>query len=935
MTSAAEMPASTGSSSMSNESTAYTQQPDPLRTASGVYVAVHGHFYQPPRENPYLDAIERQPGAAPFHNWNERIHWECYRPNAFARVLNNRDEVVGIVNNYEYFSFNIGPTLMSWLERHDVEVYQRILEADRSSYDRLNGHGNAIAQVYNHIIMPLANDRDKKTQIHWGKEDFRSRFGRESEGMWLAEAAVDYATLEALVAEGIRFIVLAPSQAQRCRPLPNNENPHPEWYEVGGAQIDSTRPYRCYLKDSQESRVNGQESIVNGQESRVNGQESRVNGQESRVNGQESRVNGQESNDKPYIDIFFYDGPISRDMGFSDVVYNSGRFTGRIGSAVRGDHRPAQLISVATDGETFGHHKKGTEKTLAYAFIEEFPRQGWTVTNFAHYLSLEAPTWEVELKPITAWSCAHGVDRWQDDCGCGSEAGVHQKWRRPLRDALNWLRDQLVEVYEEYGRQLLSDPWQARNEYIEVMRDRSPANINRFLSRHQTHKLTAAEQVEALRLLEMQRHALLMFTSCGWFFEEISRPEGTQIMRYAARAMELAGDVAGVQLEKDFVKRLGLAPSNVEIFKHGGEIYRQLVLTAQVGFKQVAAHYAITSLFGNGDRKPTETHNSSCKLSHPHQKRVYCYTVNELDYQMQRLGSLTLAMGQIKLVSEITWESEHLVFAVLHLGGWDFHCCIQPFEGRRSYSQLKGELFAALEQASAAHIILAMMQLFGEEPFSLQNLFAEERHRIMRLLSQETLSRLNELYTQTYRENYGVMMAFYRDQLEVPQELQVAAEIALGHRCMMTLRSLEQDIAEPQQSANYLVELEAIAKEAKNLHCQLNIHDGKMMLEQLILRSLWQLLHDPNGTFDADIQRLESLIDIGYLLNIGICLERSQELYFSCLHSQISSHCTATLASGQDTHQSRHLLKLGQKLGVDVSPWLSSLKDDIMSGVYP
>jgi alpha-amylase/alpha-mannosidase (GH57 family) len=907
MTSAAEMPATTGSSSMSNQSTAYTQQPDPLRTASGVYVAVHGHFYQPPRENPYLDAIERQPSAAPFHNWNERIHWECYRPNAFARVLNNQGEVVGIVNNYEYFSFNIGPTLMSWLERHDVEVYQRILEADRSSYDRLNGHGNAIAQVYNHIIMPLANDRDKKTQIHWGKEDFRSRFGRESEGMWLAEAAVDYATLEALVAEGIRFIVLAPSQAQRCRPLPNNENPHPEWYEVGGAQIDSTRPYRCYLKDSQESRVNGQES----------------------------RVNGQESNDKPYIDIFFYDGPISRDMGFSDVVYNSGRFIGRIGSAVRGDHRPAQLISVATDGETFGHHKKGTEKTLAYAFIEEFPRQGWTVTNFAHYLSLEAPTWEVELKPITAWSCAHGVDRWQDDCGCGSEVGVHQKWRRPLRDALNWLRDQLVEVYEEYGRQLLSDPWQARNEYIEVMRDRSPANINRFLSRHQTHKLTAAEQVEALRLLEMQRHALLMFTSCGWFFEEISRPEGTQIMRYAARAMELAGDVAGVQLEKDFVKRLGLAPSNVEVFKHGGEIYRQLVLTAQIGFKQVAAHYAITSLFGNGDRKPTETHNSSCKLSHPHQKRVYCYTVNELDYQMQRMGSLTLAMGQIKLVSEITWESEHLVFAVLHLGGWDFHCCIQPFEGRLSYSHLKEKLFAALEQASAAHIILAMMQLFGEEPFSLQNLFAEERHRIMRLLSQETLARLNELYTQIYRENYGVMMAFHRDQLEVPQELQVAAEIALGHRCMMTLRSLEQDIAEPQQSANHLVELEAIAKEAKNLHCQLNIHDGKMMLEQLILRSLWQLLHDPNGTFNADIQRLESLIDIGYHLNIGICLKRSQELYFSCLHSQISPHSTATLASGQDTHQSRHLLKLGQKLGVDVSPWLSRLKDDIMSGVYP
>ncbi|MCM0590369.1 MAG: DUF3536 domain-containing protein [Gloeotrichia echinulata IR180] len=867
MTSAAELPASSGSTFTSHHEDKHTIETDPLRTAKGVYVTVHGHFYQPPRENPYLDAIERQASAAPFHDWNERIHWECYRPNAFARVLNDRGEVVGIVNNYEYMSFNIGPTLMSWLERHDVEVYQRILEADVKSSQRLQGHGNAIAQVYNHIIMPLANERDKYTQIRWGVEDFRSRFGRDPEGMWLAETAVDYATLEALVAEGIRFIVLAPSQAQRCRPLPSKHHPHPEWHEVGGSQIDPTRPYRCYLKDS------------------------------------------HSSNDQPYIDIFFYDGPISRDMGFSDVVYNSHHFAGRIGAAVRGDHRPAQLISVATDGETFGHHKKGTEKTLAYAFIGEFPHHGWTVTNFAHYLSLNTPTWEVQLKPITAWSCAHGVDRWQDDCGCGGEGGVwHQKWRRPLRNALNWLRDQLIDVYEQHGKQLFRDPWLARDEYIQVIRDRSSANVSRFLGRHQTHKLTAAEQVDALRLLEMQRHALLMFTSCGWFFEELSRPEGTQIMRYAARALELAGDVAGVQLEKGFLKRLALAPSNIDYFKHGAEVYRQQVLTAQVGFKQVAAHYAITSLFSN--------HHSALTTG---EKRVYCYSTNELDYQLQRLGSLTLAVGNVKLVSEITWESENLVFAVLHLGGWDFHCCIQQFTGRRDYSQLKEKLFGSLKQASAAQTILAMTQLFGEEAFSLQNLFAEERHRIMRLLSQETLTRLDQLYTQAYRENYGVLMAFHRDELTVPPELQVAAEIALGYRCQTTLRSLEQDITEPQITLNHIVELEAIATEAQHLHCQLNIPEGKQILEQLIVRLLWQLLHDPNGTLDADIQRLERLIDVGYQLNLGLSLYRSQELYFSCLHNQIVPLCVAAVTNNQDPHEYRQLLKLGQKLAVDVS----------------
>ncbi|ABA24157.1 Glycoside hydrolase, family 57 [Trichormus variabilis ATCC 29413] len=904
----AEMPANPGSISTSHITSKDTHHSDPRNQAVGVYVTVHGHFYQPPRENPYLDSIERQPSAAPFHDWNERIHWECYRPNAFARVLNDQGEVTGIVNNYEYMSFNIGPTLMSWLERYDVEVYQRILEADAKSCQRLQGHGNAIAQVYNHIIMPLANERDKRTQIRWGKEDFRTRFGRDPEGMWLAETAVDYATLEALVAEGIRFIVLAPSQAQRCRPFPTANDPQPEWHEVGGSQIDPTRPYRCYLK----SRLSNKSAVLSSVKDRAI-----------------ADTNPQSLQDLPYIDIFFYDGPISRDMGFSDVVYNSHHFAGRIGSAVRGDHRQSQLISVGTDGETFGHHKKGTEKTLAYAFIKEFPSQGWTVTNFAHYLSLCSPTWEVEIKPVTAWSCAHGVDRWQEDCGCGGEGGIwHQKWRRPLRNALNWLRDQLVEVFEEYGNQLFRDPWQARDEYIQVIRDRSPANISRFLSRHQTHKLTAAEQVDALRLLEMQRHALFMFTSCGWFFEELSRPEGTQILRYAARALELGGDVAGVQLEKGFLKRLGLAPSNVDSFKHGGEVYRQLVQTAQISFKQVAAHYAISSLFNN--HKQVETLHTKplpgTKQPHPHQKRVYCYTVNEVDYQLQRMGSLTLAVGNLKLVSEITWESENLVFAVLHLGGWDFHCCIQLFTGRRDYSQLKEKLFTSLQQASAAQTILAMTQVFGDETFNLQNLFAEERHRIMRLLSQETLTRLDQLYTQAYRDNYGVLMAFHRDELAVPQELQVAAEIALGYRCMTTLRSLDQDITEPQLSWNHIVELEAIATEAKHLRCQLNIPEGKQMLEQLILRLLWRLLHDTNGNFAIEMQCLERLINVSYQLNIGISLHQSQELYFSCLQNQILPLCLTTLSDKEETSQCLQLLKLGQKLAVDVSAILNQFK---------
>jgi alpha-amylase/alpha-mannosidase (GH57 family) len=874
-----------------NSTSALGVSADPLKTASGVYVTVHGHFYQPPRENPYLDAIERQPSASPFHDWNERIHHECYRPNAFARVLNDRGELIEVINNFEYLSFNIGPTLMSWLEQYDIETYQRILEADRNSSDRLQGHGNAIAQVYNHIIMPLANERDKRTQIRWGIADFRSRFGRDPEGMWLAEAAVDYATVAALVAEGIRFIVLAPSQAQRCRPFATADNPNPEWLEVGGSQIDPTRPYRCFLPD------------------------------------------GDPYHD--FLDIFFYDGPISRDMGFNEVLESSQHFAGRVGQAVRGDQRPAQLISMATDGETFGHHKPGREKAIAYAMTHEFPNRGWTVTNYAHYLSISPPTWEVELKPVTAWSCSHGVDRWQEDCGCGGGGTWHQKWRRPLRDSLNWLRDRLVVLYEEASQSLLMDPWEARDAYIHVIRNRACDNVDAFFEHHQTHSLTDAERVDALRLLEMQRHALLMYTSCGWFFDELSRPEGVQILRYAARAIELAAEVTGVRLEAEFMQRLEAAPSNVDFFRNGASIYRHLVIPSQIDLKQVAAHYAISSLFTTYDRE----------------QRVYCYRAEQMDYQMQRIGALTLAVGRIGLTSEITTERADLIFAVLHLGGWDFHCCIQPFSGRLTYSQLKDEVFEALKQASAAQVILAMSRIFGEQSYSLQNLFAEERHRIMRLLSQETLTRLDQLYTQVYRDNYGVLMAFHRDELEVPIELQVSAEVAISHRAMLTLHALERDAGEFPNGTmvaclGYLSELEAIATEAHSLHCHLNLPQGRQIIEQLILRSLWFVFQQEEvEQHHSMVTWIERLVFVGQALHLNISLDRAQELYLKHCRGQLlpllaqwgvdvqaidpsialATELENAPVPNRDRAQVQQLLNLGGTLSVDVSCWQGAI----------
>ncbi len=815
------------------------------RSPCGVYMVVHGHFYQPPRENPYLEAIVRQPSAAPCHDWNERVYRECYRPNAFARIFNDSGAIVGLVNNFEWMSFNTGPTLLSWLEQFDPATYARILEGDRRSCDRLDGHGNAIAQIYNHIIMPLANRRDKQTQVRWGLADFRSRFGRAPEGIWLAETAVDYETLDVLIEEGIQFAIFAPSQARRCRPLPTIKHPHPDWLDVESGQIDPTRPYRCFVPKGGKP-VDPDAAL------------------DPEADLQRDR----------YIDLFFYDGPISGDMGFGDVLTSAASFADRLGSAVRGD-RPAQVISVATDGETFGHHKRDKEKCLAYALTVEFPGRGWCTTNFAHYLSFNPPEWEVEMKPVTAWSCAHGVDRWQDDCGCGGGGGWHQQWRRPLRSSLNDLRDRLMTIFERYGAPLLRDPWQARDEYIELVLDRSPDRVAAFFDRHQTHPLTANERIDALRLLEIQRHSLLMFTSCGWFFEEISRPEGVQILRYASRAIELAAEVSGINLEPEFVEQLAAAPSNVAEFNDGATVYHQFVLDNRVSFEQIIAAYAIGSLIPN----------------QPRQTRAYCYAIEQSDYQLQRLGSLALAVGELQITSEIAGESAHFVFGALHLGGWDFHCCVQPFQGRLAYTKLKDRLFAALESASAAQVVLAMSAAMGgpSQGFALADLCTEDRDRLMRLLVQDTTARLDLLYDRAYRDNCGIMTRFYRDALPVPRELQVAAEIALGQRVLSLVQRFAADLENWDASAieagpGTLTELEAMAAEAQRLHCQLESSDITPLVEiainHLLERAIIAVETDQLASLRAVVDTIARLAALGQSLKLTLDLDPAQERLF-------------------------------------------------------
>ncbi len=473
------------------------------------YVCIHGHFYQPPRENAWLETIEVQDSAAPFHDWNERINFECYAPNAAARILNTAGRITAIVNNYERISFNFGPTLLSWLDQNDPTTCRAIQTADRAARQRFDGHGSAIAQVYNHLIMPLANARDRRTQIKWGLYDFEKRFGRPAEGIWLAETAVDLATLEDLVDAGIQYTILAPRQADAVRA------PDGEWQTVND-RIDPRRAYRCELPSGRS------------------------------------------------IALFFYDGNISRGVAFEGLLNDGSRFAERIINTLDHDDT-VQLAHIATDGESYGHHHKRGEMALAACLDHLDQHEGVTLTNYAQFLALFPPTWSVRIHENSSWSCVHGIERWRSNCGChtGGEPGWSQTWRQPLREALDWLRDELELFYAQAARDIFQDPWQARDDYIQLVLERSEPAVEAFFRQHgRQPEPDQRSRIRALRLLEMQRNAMLMYTSCGWFFNEVSGLETLQILQYANRAMHLCSVLKGPALEAAFVAQLEQTPSN-------------------------------------------------------------------------------------------------------------------------------------------------------------------------------------------------------------------------------------------------------------------------------------------------------------------------------------------------------------------------------------
>lgn len=674
------------------------------------YVCIHAHFYQPPRESPWLEEIELQDSAYPHHDWNEKITMECYAPNTASRILDSDRRVIDIANNYLKISFNFGPTVLSWMEGHQPEVYQAILEADRLSMERFSGHGSAIAQAYNHMIMPLANRRDKYTQILWGIKDFEKRFGRSPEGMWLPETAVDIETLEILAETGIKFTLLAPRQANRVRRIRKGA----KWHDVGGGGIDPTTAYLCYLPS------------------------------------------------KRTITLFFYDGPISQDIAFGGLLNNGEAFAQRILSAFN-DHRDwPQIVHIATDGESYGHHHRFGDMALAFClnFIES--QNLAKITNFGEYLEKHPPTHVVELFENSSWSCIHGVERWRDNCGCnsGMHPGWTQAWRKPLREAMDWLRDTLAPIYEEKGREYLKDPWKAREDYIEVILDRSAENVERFFKRHAAKELTKEEELKILKHLEMQRNAMLMFTSCGWFFDEISGIETTQVMRYAARAIQLAEELWGLSIEKDYLQILEKAPSNIPEFENGAKIYQRFVKPAMLDLLRVGVHYAISSLF---EEYPESTH-------------LYCFTANREVYDRVEGGRSRLAIGKIRILSDITWDEEPISFAVLHLGDHNLNGGVRKFIGDEAFSSMHGEIKEAFNKGDIPDVIRLMDKHFGMNNYSLWHLFKDEQRKVLDQVLHSTLDGIEISFRKMYEKNYPIMSFLQSLQMPLPKPLTVAAE---------------------------------------------------------------------------------------------------------------------------------------------------------------
>jgi alpha-amylase/alpha-mannosidase (GH57 family) len=803
------------------------------------YVCIHGHFYQPPRENPWLEAIESQPSAYPYHDWNERIAAECYAPNANARILDEKNRIVAIVNNYASMSFNFGPTLLSWIEEKEPDVYRDILAADADSRRRFGGHGSALAQPYNHMILPLANARDRRTQVLWGLADFAARFGRAPEGMWLPETAVDTETLEVLAEQGLRFTILSPHQAGAARAIGAEA-----WDEAAGT-IDPTRAYRCPLPSGRS------------------------------------------------IALFFYDGPVSRAVAFDRLLSKGELFAERLVGAFSEARTWPQLVHVATDGETFGHHHRHGDMALAYA-LHTLESQGLArLTNYGEFLELHPPTHEVRIVERTSWSCAHGIERWRSDCGChsGAHPGWSQAWRGPLRDALDGLRDAAIPLFEGGARTLLEDAWAARDDYVRVLLDRTPDSARRFLRAHASRDLSDEERIAVWKLLELQRHAQLMYTSCGWFFDDVGGIEARQILQYAGRVVQLARELFGVDLEPELVERLAKAASNVAETGDGRRIYEECLRDAPVSLERVGAHYGVSSLF----------------TEYAEADRVYCYRVEREEARILTSGKARLALGRVRVTSEITEESLRAAYGVLHLGDHNVSGGALRDPGTEAFARIREELEEPFRRADLPEVLRVVDRSFSSGVYSLRLVFRDERQRILGYILQAVLRDADDVYRGLYEENVPLMRFLSSQGIAQPRGFRVAAELALN-------TALRRELDDPEPDPERLA---AILEEARGVGIALH-EDGLGLAVELAVERLFEDLRRSPTDLDR-LARLERTVDLARSLPFEVDFWKVQNGYYQLLVQLLPARRREADGGFDDAARwVERFLALGEKLSVKV-----------------
>jgi alpha-amylase/alpha-mannosidase (GH57 family) len=753
------------------------------------WICIHGHFYQPPRENPWLEEIEIQDSAYPYHDWNERISAECYEPNAFSRILDEEKRIVNIINNYSRISFDFGPTLLSWLEQKDPVVYRAVLEADRQSQEKFSGHGSALAQAYNHMIMPLANSRDKRTQIQWGIKDFKHRFKRDPEGMWLPETAVDKETLEIMAELGIKFVILAPHQVKSEKP------------------ISPQKPYRCPLPSGRS------------------------------------------------IAVFFYDGPISHDVAFGGLLKNGEAFANRLLKAFpEKEDLSNPLVHIATDGETFGHHNRFGDMALSYCLHYLESRNLARITVYGEYLEQNPPEEEVEILENSSWSCVHGVERWRSNCGCstGKHPGWNQEWRAPLREAMDKLRDRMSALFQNEMSANTNDPWEVRDQYIEVILDRSPAQVKDFLSSHSRKELHPDDQVRMLKLLEMQRNALLMYTSCGWFFDDISGIETVQVIQYAARALQMAQDISGEDYESAFLKDLEKAPSNIPQNENGARVYEKFIKPAVLDLLRVGAHYAISSLFEDYKEKT----------------RINCYLAERESYHLDEAGKQKLAVGRVKLRSDIVWEEDRIGFMVLHLGDHNVVGGVRKYQGEKGFKEMMESVRDQFSRSDITGVINQMDDFFKGHNYSLWHLFRDKKREVMNRILEGTLDEIERTFRQIYENHYPTIQAMKEMKIPLPSALATPIEVILNKDFRDILSKESPDIEK----------LKKLADEFKRWSFTLNEAALSLLAKQRLNQFMGEVLRSPQ---DVNLLKtVESLFQLLNRLGIKPDLWESQNVYF-------------------------------------------------------